>query len=136
MRKSERGQAVTETLLVSWIVLLFLGAAFQLFLANESIHRSVTAVHQRLFTQGFETNRGGGSNCDGKVGLCRYRYARVDWTRSDFPETRVPVVPLFQTPSTPGAVFLHRQDGGIKQTVLSAGTYYPIDRFDPTPPSP
>jgi len=134
MLKSERGQAVTETILVSWIVLLFLAATFQIFLVNESIHRSVTAVYQSLFTSGFETNGGGGSDCDGKVGLCRYRYARVDWTQTDFPETRVPVVPLFQTPSTPGVVFLHRQTGGTKQTVLSAGTYYPI--LDGTPPSP
>jgi hypothetical protein len=55
-RRSERGQAATETILISWIMVMFFAVMYQLFLVNHTIYRSVAAVHQQLFEQGFRHN--------------------------------------------------------------------------------
>ena len=121
MLKSQRGQAVTETILLTWILLAFVAAAFQVFLANESIFRSMTAVHQQLFQRAFDRNLG--KDCGG----CMNSQADVEvvWARSDFPEVRVPVLALFQRFGAPSELVLRRLDslgGGDKRTVVKAGT--------------
>ncbi|HYB44184.1 MAG TPA: hypothetical protein VEL75_20580 [Candidatus Methylomirabilis sp.] len=52
----QRGQATTETILVTWIMVAFFATMYQLFLVNHTIYRSLAAVHQQVFEQGFPHN--------------------------------------------------------------------------------
>ena len=94
--RSERGQAFTETLLVTGIMLAFLASVYQLFLVNETIYRAIAAAHQNLFRYGFE------SNCYDKVKECTYNTdtnAKVIWNANDIPEIKVPIVGMFRSAS-------------------------------------
>ena len=93
MRTSERGQATTETILLTWILLLFIAGTYQVFLMNETIFRSMTAVHSDLFKQAFSRN------CYEGQAKCKYTTdtgARVIWNINDIPEARIPIVGLFR----------------------------------------
>jgi len=127
-RGDERGQAMVETLLLSWLLIFFIAAAYQIFMVNETIFRSLAAVHQVLFTQAFE------NNCADKgTQECRYTSGdrnRVTWSPADVPEVRIPVVGLFQDYGLPSPLEL-KSLAGFKQTKVGAGTYYPINACDP-----
>lgn len=131
-RGDERGQAMVEALLLSWLLILFIAAAYQVFMTNETIFRSLATVHQMLFTQAFE------NNCADKgTAECRYTSGdrnRVTWSTEDVPEVRIPVVGLFQDDGLPSSFQLTSNSsmhgGTDKQTQVGAGTYYPISACD------
>lgn len=54
--RSSRGTAVTETIILTWIMLVFFAVAYQMFIVNETIYRSLTAVHSQLMNDGFKHN--------------------------------------------------------------------------------
>jgi hypothetical protein len=90
--QSNRGQSVTETMLLTWLMLLFFAAALQIFIMNESLFRMLTTTHAQMFQNGFQHN--GWKNGD------RYTYntdqnAQVIWRYRDFPEMRVQILRLF-----------------------------------------
>jgi hypothetical protein len=37
--RSQRGQATTETILLTWIMVVFFAAAYQMFVVNDSIYK-------------------------------------------------------------------------------------------------
>jgi hypothetical protein len=91
--RSQRGQATTETILLSWIMVVFFASMYQIFLVNHTIYRSLAAVHQQLFEQGFQ------HNCLDDNDFCRYKanphtHAYVVWRTQDIPEIQVQVVGL------------------------------------------
>jgi hypothetical protein len=95
---NQRGQAVTETILLTWIMVVFFAAAYQLFLASHTIYQSLTVVHQDIFRQGYEHNRFQYSEQNRYRPRPRERartHAYVIWRAQDFPEIRMPVVGLF-----------------------------------------
>ncbi len=90
--RSERGQSVTETMLLTWLMLVFFAAALQIFIMNESLFRMLTTTHAQMFQDAFQHN--GWKQGD------RYTYntdknAQVIWRMQDFPELRVQVLNLF-----------------------------------------
>lgn len=91
--RSERGQATTETIVLTWIVLIFFAAIYQFHLVNQTIYRSMTAVHAALFERALFYNCADENNdaCERSD-----RNATVVWNPTDFPEVRVPVVRIFQ----------------------------------------
>lgn len=105
--RSERGQAVTETMLASWIVILFVAGIYQVFLANQTVFRSLTAAHTELMRDAFTWNCAGsdapfappGPWCDYQGGLSRLAAAgepaRAIYSRTSVPEISMPVVGLF-----------------------------------------
>jgi hypothetical protein len=89
---SEQGQSVTETMLLTWLMLIFFAAALQIFIMNESLFRMLTTTHAQMFQSAFQHN--GWKQGD------RYKYdtdlnAKVIWRREDFPEVRVQVLNIF-----------------------------------------
>jgi len=131
MPKRERGQATTETILLTWLLITLIAAMYQIFLANDAMYRSLSAVHQRLFADTF-TNR----NCYDDTEDCTYTRDRgVLWSTADIPEVRVPRVGLFIDDL--GEVRIYSNvavfdalcpDLPCKRTKVGAGTYQdPID---------
>ena len=61
----ERGQATTETIMLTWLLLIFFAASYQVFLVNESVYRSMAAVHEKMFELAFPANcySDSSSNC-------------------------------------------------------------------------
>lgn len=133
-RHSDRGQAVTETILLTWLLLVFFAATYQVFLVNQAVTRSMTAVHRELFSKAFDGNcyNAGDSGC-------RYnsdRTANITWTRQTFPEIRIRIVSLFAKWGLPSDLLVKSIarpadpakgcDVPCKHTKLAAGTYFPI----------
>jgi hypothetical protein len=90
--RSESGQSVTETMLLTWLMLVFFAAALQIFIMNESLFRSLTTTHAAMFQEAFKHN--GWKNQD------RYKYntdtnAKIIWNFQDYPEIRVQVLGMF-----------------------------------------
>src|SRR5262249_44803098 len=99
--------------LLTWILLAFVATAFQVFLVNESMYRSLTAVHQQVFQKAYALNSSNVSQQE----------VAVDWTESAFPETRVPVLALFEKYyGLPSNLSLSRGKNGNRRTVVLAGT--------------
>ncbi|MAG69738.1 MAG: hypothetical protein CL471_05495 [Acidobacteria bacterium] len=125
-RRNERGQALTETLLLSWLVLVLMAAAYQIFIVNETIFRSITAVHQQLFERAFE------NNCYSQATVkCAYDSNfrnLVIWRPEDIPEVEIPVVGIFEEFGlvAPRRLSSNVWSDGLKRTKVAAGTYYPI----------
>ncbi len=94
MPRDQRGQALTETILLSWIMIVFFAAAYQLYLSSNTIYQSLAAVHQEMFRQGFAHNcPTHGSRCSYKTGPTRH--ALVVWDSTTIPERQTPVLGLF-----------------------------------------
>jgi hypothetical protein len=103
---SERGTSVTETILLTWLLLVFIAAALQIFIMNESLYRSLTATHAQMFTDGFKHNHweydaGTWDNdCTGDITSWNTyntdEHAKEIWRYQDFPEIRVPVLGMFR----------------------------------------
>ena len=91
--RSQRGQATTETILLTWIMVVFFAAAYQMFVVNDSIYKSVSAAHRELFAAAFRYNCADQGNSN-----CHYSRDRVVfvWDPMNLPETRVPTVPIFR----------------------------------------
>ncbi|MBI2834478.1 MAG: hypothetical protein HYX76_08630 [Acidobacteria bacterium] len=86
---SDRGQAITETMLLTWILVLLIAMAWQLFIVNDTVFRSVTAVHADLFRQGYQANKSSKTyNSDSN--------AKVIWNTTDIPEIEIPVIGMFR----------------------------------------
>lgn len=143
MADTERGQAAIETLLLTFVLITFVAAAYQIFLVNQTIYRSLTAVHQKLFERGFVRNCS--ESRDDKS--CEYSQdpglegmggvaARVVWSPSEIPDVAIPVVGMFGRyglADTELRLWSNRPDfaGGdevcpglpCKRTRMGAGTY-------------
>jgi len=80
-------------------MLVFFAAAYQMFIVNESIYRSLTAVHSLLMRDGFE------HNCYEAKPDCWHdtdKHAHIIWRERDgsgtpvIPEIRIIAVKMFQ----------------------------------------
>lgn len=127
--RDQRGTAVTETLMLTWVIILFIAAALQLFRTNQAIYSSVVSAHLQMFEGAWK------ANCFDKSNKCIYNsdlHAQVRWHPTNMPEVLVPKVGLFRSylqgelrlRAWPGAA-TPRKDG-YKRTRMGAGTYYPI----------
>ncbi len=105
--RNDAGTSVTETMLLTWLILVFVAAALQIFIMNESLFRSLTATHAKMMTDGFAHNdwRYDGStwesDCTGYSSSAQHEYdtdtyAKEIWNYDNFPEIRVPVLGMFQ----------------------------------------
>lgn len=127
---SERGQAVSETLMISWVLIVFIAAAHQLFLVNETVFRSITAAHQSLFRTAFQHNCAEAQeNCTYDGGDLR---AKVIWDPAMFPELYIRRVGLFAQFGMPSGMRITSNSPlhlfsltcrDCKRTKLGAGTY-------------
>lgn len=127
--RSERGTAVTETLMLTWIIIVFVAGSLQLFRVNQALYSSITAAHTLMFEGAWE------ANCFNKSNKCIYNsdgHAQVKWTTNKIPEIVVAKIGMFASRLT-GTLQLKAWDGaatkradGYKRTRMGAGTYYPI----------
>lgn len=138
MTDSERGQAAVETLLLTFVIITFVAAAYQIFLVNQAIFLSITAVHQELFEQGFARN------CADPQPECEYSQdpeferlpgprANIVWSPSEIPEVSIPVVGIFGEHGLDADIRLSSNRAGgsgggctglpCKRTRMGAGTY-------------
>lgn len=125
---------MTETVLLTWVLLVFIAAIYQLFLVNQTVYSSLSVVHTALFEQAFARN------CADASDNCKYttddqgRGARVVWTPQQVPEVAVPVVGMFEAAMPPDLRLesLRYGRGGFdhacpgrpcKRTKLGSGTY-------------
>jgi hypothetical protein len=103
MIKDVRGQAAIEMILLTFVLVTFVAAAYQIFLVNRTVFRSLTAVHQVLFSRAFDRNcsdRRSDQSCvysqdpsaDGYGGIA----ANVVWSPAEIPEVMIPVIGLFR----------------------------------------
>lgn len=116
--------------MISWVLIVFIAAAHQLFMVNETIFRSLTAVHQALFQAAFQHNcYQAREDCTYDSGDLR---AKIIWDPAQFPEIHIRRVGLFArfgmrsgmrlTSNSPLNMFsLTCRD--CKRTRLGAGTY-------------
>lgn len=127
--RSERGTAVTETLMLTWIIIVFVASSLQLFRVNQAIYLSITTAHMLMFEGAWD------ANCYNKSNKCIYNsdgHAQVKWKLDKMPEIQAATVGMFTSRLTqplrlkawPGAA-TKRADGN-KRTRMSAGAYYPI----------
>lgn len=108
----ERGQAMTETLLLAMPLMMIAAALLQIFLIDEYTFRLATRAHQRLFAeQAFPANR---PNVD-------YGARPVRWTD---PTPYVPVVGFFAPYGLTAADLRIRSEarGGEKRMEIGRGT--------------
>ena len=87
--KGDRGQALIETMLLTWLMIAFFAAVYQCFLVNQTIFRSMTAVQQQIFGLAFERNQND-TEYDTDTG------ARVIWRPAEIPEVVIPTVGMFR----------------------------------------
>jgi len=124
-------------MLLTWLLLVFFAATYQVFLVNQSVTRSMTAVHTELFRKAFA------GNCYNKGNNCRYnsdKTANISWNRRDFPQIRIRIVRLFERWGLPANLVVRSNrpdrlpdplngcDVPCKHTKLSTGAYFRIDR--------
>jgi hypothetical protein len=133
----ERGTAVTETLMLTWIVIVFIAAALQLFRVNQAIYSAVTSAHMQMFNGAWR------ANCFNKTSRCIYNsdlHAQVRWHPTNMPEVLVESIGMFRQyligelrlRAWPGAATPRRD--GYKRTRMGAGTYHPICKCAPLIP--
>ena len=127
--RGERGTAVTETLMLTWIIILFVAAALQLFRVNQGLYSSIVSAHMQMFNGAWR------ANCFNKSARCIFNsdlHAQVRWDGDKMPEIYVATVGMFRRQLTeqlqirawPGAATPRRD--GYKRTRMGAGTYYPL----------
>lgn len=129
--RDERGTAVTETLLLTWIIIVVVAASLQLFRVNQAIYSSITTAHMLMFEGALE------ANCFEQSDKCIFNsdgHAQVKWTPAKMPEILVERVGMFASRLTAplrltawSGAATKRADG-YKRTRMGAGTYYPICR--------
>ncbi len=86
----DRGQAVIETILLTWLLIAFFAAVYQMFLVNQTLYRSITAVEQRIFSIAFDRNQSD-TEYDTDQG------ARAIWRPVEIPEVVIPTVGMFSS---------------------------------------
>lgn len=129
--RDQRGTAVTETLMLTWIIIVFVAASLQLFRVNQALYSSITSAHTQMFNGAWV------ANCFNKTARCIYNsdgHAQVRWHPRNMPEVYVQTVGMFRRQladqlmirAWPGAATPRRD--GFKRTRMGAGTYYPICR--------
>ena len=135
MFRRDAGQATTELLLCSWVILFFMAAAIQLFKVDRAVFKSLTEAHATHFEEAFSKH-----NCYEDREDCTYDggavRTRVEWDPSTMPAVAAPIIGLFQ--SELGTEYLIRNDNPAmfttacptwqqcKRTKMAAGTYEPI----------
>jgi hypothetical protein len=139
--RNDRGQAAIETILLTFVLITFVAAAYQVYLVNQTIFRSITAAHALLFSRAFERN------CADHDSRCEYSQdpraerldgvaASVEWNPAELPEVKIPVVGMFRRyglddpeptlASNRGdsfGGFAQCQGAPCKRSRLGAGTY-------------
>ncbi len=134
LRQRQRGQATTELLLCTWVILFFMAAAIQLFKVDRAVFKSITAAHATHFEEALR------HNCYKDAEDCTYdggaQQTRVEWDPVYMPSVIIPTVGLFQ--SALGVETLIESDNPLswssscpnwsqcKRTKMAAGTYEPI----------
>ena len=58
-RHGRRGQATIETMLIAFIGVVFVASAFQIYLVNRTVNRTLGQVHSRLLQSAYEYNNDG-----------------------------------------------------------------------------
>lgn len=94
MARNERGQAFIETMLLTWLMIAFFAAVYQMFQVNQTIYRSITAVHQQIMQRAFARNQKDTEYTTDKTDGGELG-ARIIWRPSDVPEVTIPPVGLF-----------------------------------------
>ena len=127
--RNQRGTAVTETLMLTWIIIVFVASALQLFRVNQAIYSSITTAHMLMFEGAWD------ANCYNKKDKCIYNtdgHAQVKWKPDKMPEVNVATVGMFASrlaqplrlKAWSGAAT--KRADGYKRTRMGAGAYYPI----------
>jgi hypothetical protein len=126
---NERGTAVTETIMLTWIIIVFVAASLQLFRVNQALYSSITTAHWMMFEGAWA------ANCYDKSNKCIYNsdgHAQVKWSPEKMPEVLVERIGMFAS-RLPANMRLRAWSGaatpradGIKRTRMGAGAYYPI----------
>jgi hypothetical protein len=152
--QDETGTSVTESMLLTWLILVFVAAALQIFVMNESLYRSLTATHAKMMTDGFSHNHwqyDAGSwdnNCASDYHSWNTyntdEHAKEIWNYQDFPEIRVQVLGMFQWwggsptidiksnyPGRPPEPDKGCPDYPCKKIKMGAGTAGPTDEGGP-----
>jgi hypothetical protein len=104
--RTDAGTSVTETMLLTWLILVFVAAALQIFIMNESLFRSLTATHAQMMQDGFKHNHwqyDAGtwdndcfSSFDSWNTYNTDEHAKEIWRYTDFPEIRVQTLGMFR----------------------------------------
>ena len=119
--------------MLSWVLVVFIAAIYQVFLVNQAVFNSIAAVHQHVFSLAFERN------CAEAELRCTYTRdaggpeggAGVIWTPHDVPEVQIPVVGMFREglprgfriSSNAAAYDAACPDLPCKRTKVGSGTY-------------
>lgn len=139
-RRGQRGQATTELLVCSWVILFFMAVAIQLFRVDRAVFKSLTAAHATHFEEAINLY-----NCADPEPDCTYDggavRTRVEWDPSKMPSVLIPTIRLFESSLAP-FVYIESNnplnfdygDGShpcptlstCKRTKMAAGTYEPI----------
>jgi len=59
MRRGQAGQATIETMLLAFVGVVFMATAFQLYLVNRTVNRTLTQVHSRMLQSMYDYNNDG-----------------------------------------------------------------------------
>jgi hypothetical protein len=98
--RRQHGQAVIETMLWTWTLILLIAAAYQVHRINQSIFSSITAAHYLVFQKAYQRN------CYQDSAQCKYTSdknntnpsaARVIWRPNVMPEVNIPVLNMFRS---------------------------------------
>lgn len=84
----QRGQAVIETMLLASMGVVFIAAAFQIYLANRTVQASITDVHARLMAGHYAANN--------QATKWSSEASNVIWSSSQGFEVRPPRLGLFR----------------------------------------
>ncbi len=57
--RGRRGQATIETMLIAFIGVVFVAGAFQIYLVNRAVNRTLAQVHSRLLQSAYDYNNDG-----------------------------------------------------------------------------
>jgi hypothetical protein len=102
----EQGQATTETMLLTWIIVIFVAAVYQLFMTNQTLYRTLTIVHREMFQQAFDANRAdlhyAGDDNHGW-------HTNVILNPTTIPEVRVPLFGVFAQYASQSRLAQHQQ---------------------------
>src|SRR5262245_30712995 len=91
--REQAGQAMSEVLMLSCVVLLLIGAGFQLYLVNRTIFKTLSTGHYLLMKSAFERN------CSQDNERCKWRRGNAILDPKSVPEVRLPRLTIFNRPS-------------------------------------
>jgi hypothetical protein len=79
--------------MLSWVVLLLIGAGFQLYLVNRTIFKTLSTGHYLLMKSAFERN------CSQNNEHCKWHRGNAILDPQTVPEVRLPRLTIFNRPS-------------------------------------